>query len=95
MYAETREHADEHLDRFVADYQAKYPKAAPCLHTDRDRLLTYFDVPTAHWQHGRTMNVIESASATVRLRQWVTKGAASRTNGLLLTSKQFEIAQHR
>ena len=33
MYAATREQAEEHLDRFVAEYAAKYPKAAACLDT--------------------------------------------------------------
>jgi len=75
MYAETRAQADEALDTFVADYHAKYPKAAACLDTDRERLLTHFDFPAEHWQHVRTSNVIESPFATVRLRQRVTKGA--------------------
>ena len=95
MYAETREQAEEALDAFVAAYHAKYPKAAACLDTDRERLLTHFDFPAEHWQHGRTSNVIESPFATVRLRQRVTKGAGSRTKGLLMAYKLLEMAQHR
>ena len=95
MYAETREQAEERLDVFVADYRAKYPKAAACLDTDRDRLLTHFDLPAEHWTHVRTTNVIESPFATVRLRQRVTKGAGSRAKGLLMAYKLLEMAQHR
>ena len=92
-----RRHAgtEEALDVFIAEYKAKYPKAAACLAADRDRLLTHFALPAEHGQHVRTSNVIESPFATVRLRQRVTKGAGSRTKGLLLAFKLLEMAQHR
>ena len=57
MYAETRAHAEEAMDVFIAEYEAKYPKAAACLDADRDRLLTHFALPAEHWQHVRTSNV--------------------------------------
>ena len=95
MYAETRAHAEEAMDVFIAEYEAKYPKAAACLDADRDRLLTHFALPAEHWQHVRTSNVIESPFATVRLRQRVTKGAGSRTKGLLMAYKLLETAQQR
>ena len=60
MYADTRAHAEEAMDIFIAEYEAKYPKAATCLDTDRERLLTHFAFPAEHWQHVRTSNVIES-----------------------------------
>ena len=81
MYADTRAHAEEAMDVFIADYEAKYPKAAACLDADRDRLLTHCALPAEHWQHVRTSNVIESPFATVRLRQRVTKGAGSTHQG--------------
>jgi hypothetical protein len=43
----------------------------------------------------RTSNVIESPFATVRLRQRVTKGAGSRTKGLLMAYKLLDMAQAR
>ena len=95
MYADTRAHAEEAMDVFLAEYEAKYPKAAACLEADRDRLLTHFALPAEHWQHVRTSNVIESPFATVRLRQRVTKGAGSRTKGLLMAYKLLEMAQQR
>ena len=39
--------------------------------------------------------MIESPFATVRLRQRVTKGAGSRTKGLLMAFKLLEMAQRR
>ena len=91
LAAETREQAEDHLDTFVAEYEAKYPKAAACLATDRKALLTFFAFPAEHWIHLRTTNVIESPFATVRLRQRVPKGAGSRTKGLLMA---YKVARH-
>ena len=95
MYAETREHADELIDGFAADYGAKYPKAVACLVDDREPLLTHFDFPAEHWLHLRTTNPVESAFATVRLRQRVTKGAGSRTKGLTMAFKLLAMAEQR
>jgi transposase-like protein len=58
-------------------------------------LLTFFDFTAEHWKHLRTSNVIESPFATVRLRQRVTKGAGSRTKGLLMAYKLLDMAQAR
>lgn len=41
------------------------------------------------------MPVLESPFATVRLRQRVTKGAGSRTKGLLMAYKLLDMAQAR
>ena len=95
MTAATREHAEAQLDTFVATYEAKYPKATTCLAADREALLTFFAYPAEHWVHLRTTNVIESPFATVRLRQRVTKGAGSRTKGLLMAYKLLDMAQGR
>jgi transposase-like protein len=95
MEAETRENAQEAIERFTADYGAKYPKAVASLRRDEELLLTFFDFPAEHWQHLRTTNVIESPFATVRLRQRVTKGAGSRQKGLLMAFKLLEMAQQR
>jgi transposase-like protein len=95
MYAETRREAREAIIRFAAEYGAKYPKAVTTLEQDADALLTFFDFPAEHWKHLRTSNVIESPFATVRLRQRVTKGAGSRTKGLLMAYKLLDMAQAR
>jgi hypothetical protein len=63
------------------------------LTTDQDRLLAYFDYPAEHWKHLRTTNPIESTFATVRLREGVTKGAGSRTAGLVMAFKLLQVAE--
>ena len=95
MYAETRTQAREAITRFATEYGAKYPKAVTTLEKDVESLLTFFDFPAEHWKHLRTSNVIESPFATVRLRQRVTKGAGSRSKGLLMAYKLLAMAQAR
>jgi len=95
MYAETREDADELIDRFATVYGAKHPKAVACLVDDREALLTFFDFPAEHWVHIRTTNPVESPFATVRLRQRVTKGAGTRRKGLTMAFKLLEMAEQR
>jgi putative transposase len=93
--AETKEIAAEQLAKFVKEYEDKYPKAVASLLRDREKLLTFYDFPAAHWQSIRSANVIESAFATVRLRQRVTKGAGSRAKGLTMAFKLLAMAQKR
>jgi putative transposase len=85
--APTREEAEEEIDRFEAEYGAKYPKAVASLRRDQDKLLTFYDFPAEHWKHIRTSNPIESSFATVRLQQRVTKGPGSRKRGLMMAYK--------
>jgi putative transposase len=87
--------AREAITRFATEYGPKYGKAVTTLEKDADVLLTFFDFPAEHWKHLRTSNVIESPFATVRLRQRVTKGAGSRTKGLLMAYKLLDMAQAR
>jgi len=95
MNAPTREDAEAGIERFEADYGAKYPKAVTSLRRDQEKLLTYFDFPAEHWKHIRTSNPIESTFATVRLRQRVTKGPGSRMRGLTMAFKLIQMAQKR
>jgi transposase-like protein len=91
----TKEDAIKTFDRFIATYQAKYPKAVECLSKDREELLAFYDFPAEHWQHLRTSNPIESTFATVRLRTSKTKGAGSRAACLAMAFKLVESAQKR
>ena len=93
MYAETRAAAAREITRFGQEYQAKYSKAVASLTVDQDRLLAYFDYPAEHWKHLRTTNPIESTFATVRLREGVTRGAGSRTAGLVMAFKLLQVAE--
>jgi transposase-like protein len=95
MYADTRGHAVEAVERFSEEFESKYPKAVECLRADQEQLFVHFDFPAEHWKHLRTTNIIESPFSTVRLRQRVTKGAGSRTKALLMAFKLLDMAQQR
>jgi len=93
--SETREIAEEETRKFVKEYEDRYPKAVASLLRGRERMLSFFDFPGAHWQSIRSTNVIESAFATVRLRQRVTKGPGSHAKGLMMAFKLLAMAQKR
>jgi transposase-like protein len=93
--ADTRKHANEAFDLFVATYKDKYPKAAECLVKDREVLLTFYDFPAEHWIHLRTTNPIESTFATVRLRTKRTKGSGTRMACLTMVFKLMQSAAKR
>ena len=93
--SETKAEASKAFDAFLADYQAKYPKATDCLAKDRDVLLTFYDFPAEHWRHLRTTNPIESTFATIRLRHRRTKGSGSRLASLTMMFKLAESAAKR
>ena len=95
MNAPTRADAEAGIDRFEADYGAKYPKAVTSLRRDQAELLTFLDFPAEHWKHIRTSNPNESTFATVRLRQRITKGPGSRKRGLTMAFKLIQMAQDR
>jgi len=95
MRAPDRNSAEEEIQRFVEDFESRYPKASDCLIKDKEALLTFFDFPAQHWIHLRTTNPIESAFATVKARTRQTKGAGSRMAGLALAFKLILAAQDR
>jgi putative transposase len=95
MHAATRGDAEAGITAFTAEYQAKYPKAVASLTRDQEKLLTFCDFPAEHWIHLRTTNPVESPFSTVRLRQRVTKGAGSRTTGLVMAYKLLVMAEAR
>jgi len=91
--AATRADAQTALGQFIAQYQAKYPKAVEKLTRDRDSLLAFYDFPAEHWQHLRTTNPIESTFATVRHRTTRTRNCVSRPTFLGLAFKLIEEAE--
>jgi putative transposase len=95
MNAPSRDAAEKEIETFRGEYGVKYPKAIETLTRNQAELLAFFDYPAEHWIHIRTSNPIESAFATVRLRQRVTKGAGSRQRGLTMAFKLLEMAQLR
>jgi len=80
--AETQSDAEKAFDLFIRMYEPKYPKAAVCLHKDREELMAFYDFPAQHWQSIRTSNPIESTFGTIRHRTKRSKGCLSR-DGML------------
>jgi len=95
MHAPSRQAAEEAISQFSEDYGQKYPKAVDSLTRDQEALLAFFEFPAEHWKHIRTTNPVESAFATVRLRQRVTKGPGSRGRGLVMAYKLLRMAEGR
>src|SRR6202045_1581482 len=95
MYAECRVDCEAARARFEAEYQPKYPKAGELLTANWERLVTFFDFRARHWKRLLTTSVLQSPFATVRLRERATRGAGSRTKGLLMAFKLLEMAQLR
>lgn len=93
--AETKDAAQEQVQSFAKEYRDRYPKAVASLVKDEEKLLTFYDFPAAHWITIRSTNVIESAFATVKLRQRVTKGAGTRTRGLTMAYQLLAMAEKR
>jgi putative transposase len=82
-----RQEALKAYERFLTNYQLKYPKACECLEKDKDTLFSFYQFPAEHWPHLRTTNPIESTFATVRLRTQRTKGCGSRIATLTMVYK--------
>jgi len=93
MNAPTKAECEKLVTAFVAEHEAKYPKATKALETESDKLMTHFELPADHWKHLRTTNPIESTFATVKLRQRVTKGAGSRGAGLAMAFRLLLLAE--
>ena len=91
----TKKKASDAYNRFLSEYEAKYPKATACLSKDEDVLFTFYDFPADHWRHIRTTNAIESTFATVRHRTRQTKGCGSRTATLMMVYKLSTQAEKR
>jgi putative transposase len=82
-----RQDALKAYERFLTNYQPKYPKACECLEKDKDTLFSFYQFPAEHGAHLRTTNPIESTFATVRLRTQRTKGCGSRIATLTMVYK--------
>src|SRR3954449_7769151 len=95
MEAPTRSDARQALERFRAQFDAKYPKALAKLDRDWAHLTAFYDFPAEHWRHLRTSNAIESSFATVKLRTRVTKGAGSKKAALAMAYKLLDAASER
>jgi putative transposase len=93
--APSRADARKALERFRAEFDAKYPKSVAKLDKDWEALTAFYSSPAEHWRHLRTTNPIESSFATVKLRTKVTKGAGSKKAALAMAYKLLDAAQER
>ena len=91
--ADTRMNAHKALTRFLATWEAKYPRTAECLTKDQEELLAFYDFPAAHWGHLRKTNPIESTFATIRLRTAKTRNCLSEKTALSLVHQLAMSAQ--
>jgi len=67
-YAETKSECEKLRDKFIQEYENRYPKAAGKLKRDWERMVTFYSYPKEHWRHLRTTNIIESPFHAIRLR---------------------------
>ena len=93
--AETKQSAEDALDRFCEDFNDKYERAVDCLVKDREELLKFYDYPAKHWKHIRTTNPIESMFATIRLHTKRSKGHGSVQAALAMAFKLAQCAEKR
>ena len=93
--AETQADAEKAFDLFIKTYEPKYPKAAVCLHKDREELMAFYDFPAQHWQSIRTSNPIESTFGTIRHRTKRSKCCLSRDGMLHMMFKLGQCAEKK
>jgi transposase-like protein len=93
--AKNKREAERAVDRFVAEFGARWPMAVEKIVSDPESLLAFYDFPVEHWGHRRTSNPIESTFATVRACTNVTKGPGSRQAGLAMAFKLLQAAEGR
>ena len=92
-YAETSSECERLRDAFVRRYQNDYPKAVGKLHSDWDRMITFYSFPKEHWVHLRTSNVVESPFGSVRLRTDAAKRFKKIHNATAMIWKLLQVAE--
>ena len=93
--AKTQADAEKAFDLFIRTYEPKYPKAAICLHKDREELMAFYDFPAQHWRSIRTSNPIESTFGTIRHRTKRSKGCLTRDTMLHMMFKLGQCAEKK
>ena len=93
-YAETREEAARQKRAFQT-WATKKGVAAVGQALDHDwaRLVTFYQLPKAHWKHLRTTNPIESPFAAVRLRTTAAKRFKRVENATAVIWKTLLVAE--
>jgi putative transposase len=93
-YAETWEAAERAKRAFQA-WAAKrgHAEAGRALDRDWERMVTFYQLPRAHWKHLRTSNPVESPFAAVRLRTAAAKRFKKVENATAVIWKTLLIAE--
>ena len=89
--ATNRRQAQRAFRRWAARWQNRRPAAVACVGRDLEELLSFFDVPEAHWRKVRTTNGIERAFREVRRR---TRPMSSFTNPASCERIVFGVISH-
>jgi len=94
--AENREAAERLAKQLISEWkEVGYYQALECLWAALERLLSFYELPTEHWKHLRTTNVIESPFATVRLRTDAARRFRSSRSGTHLVFKILQSCEQR
>jgi transposase-like protein len=96
VYAETREGAEAKRDDFVHWCEVEgYRRAGETLVRDWERMVTFYRFPHEHWRHLRTVNVVESPFAGLRLRTDAAKRYKKVENAAAVIWKMLLLAEQR
>jgi putative transposase len=96
MYAPTQAEAERKRQQFEAWAQSRgYRAAAETLGRDWDRMVTLYRYPREHWVHIRTVNVVESPFAALRLRTDAAKRFKRSDRATAVIWKMLLVAERR
>ena len=87
----------EHLKSVFAGWcrERSYDAAAESLERDWERMVTFYDFPAKHWRHLRTINVVQSPFAALRLRTDAAKRFKRVDRAIAVIWKTLMVAESR
>jgi transposase-like protein len=91
--SKTREEAEARRDAFIESYRERYPRACERLASDWDRMVAFYEMPSDHWKHLRTSNVVESPFQVVRLRTGAARRFKKAENASAIIWKLLMVAE--
>jgi putative transposase len=95
-YAPTQAEAERKRQQFEAWAQSRgYRAAAETLGRDWDRMVTLYRYPREHWIHLRTVNVVDSPFAALRLRTDAAKRYKRSDRATAVIWKMLMVAERR
>jgi len=95
-YAPSRKEAERQRKAFEAWCEKRgYRQAAETLGRDWERMVTFYQFPQEHWVHLRTVNVVESPFAALRLRTDAAKRFKRSDRATAVIWKMLMVAERR